>query len=124
MPPWLLRFFCALALVMTAYAHKPPALTAAAPADLALYVLPDGSVPTLCISGHGEEQDDDHRHDGVACEFCRIAGSVAMPAPPADAAALEIAFAEARFAALTSALRAAAAFEPAAPPQGPPFLSV
>ena len=68
------------ALIMAGFAHRPVDFSASQDADLAGYVLPDGTLPVLCLtdnngsgSGHKVHQD--------ACDFCRLASSVALPAP-------------------------------------------
>jgi len=69
------RLALAMALVLAAFAHRPAAATPSGMTALqiARYVLPDGSLPVLCLPGH---------EGGVAadiCEFCLIAGSAAPP---------------------------------------------
>lgn len=74
------RAICTIALMLTAFAHKPVALANYDGGNLAAYVLPDGSLPILCLT----DLDGDGRPDGVSthCEFCRIASSVDLPEPP------------------------------------------
>ncbi|MBO6639272.1 MAG: hypothetical protein JJ920_16425 [Roseitalea sp.] len=64
-------------LVMAAFAHRPAAPTPSGMTalEMAQYVLPDGSLPVLCLPGQ-----DGHISGGF-CEFCLIAGSAAPPAP-------------------------------------------
>lgn len=113
-----LRMFCAMLLVSLAFAHRPA--MAAPVMDMASYVLPDGSVSSLCLPGEDGKQD---KHVDRGCEACRIASSIAMPLPPADAenitagvAAIIFAFAPERFHRLN--------FPPNAPPRGPPSFQV
>lgn len=81
------RVLCAIALLCIGLAHKPPVVFAASvPAgDVAEYILPDGTLPVLCLPG----QDDDgkaHSHDfapGSGCEACRLSASLLLPPPPA-----------------------------------------
>lgn len=73
------RLALVVALVLAAFAHRPAALTPTGMTALqiARYVLPDGSLPVLCLPG---------RDNGVAgsfCEFCLVAGNAAPPAPGA-----------------------------------------
>lgn len=65
------------ALVMTAFAHRPaaPTPTGMSALEMAQYVLPDGSLPVLCLPG------EDGGISGSFCEFCLIAGGAAPPAP-------------------------------------------
>ncbi|MCI5078227.1 hypothetical protein [Oricola sp.] len=75
------RAFCVLSLILAAFSHRP-ALARDTDAAAQAFVFPDGSVATNCLTGGG----DDGGHGGApeSCEFCRIAGSVAVPAPPAE----------------------------------------
>ncbi len=77
-----MRGFCALALILVAFAHQPAAVSGipgAGTADLAAYALPDGSLPEFCITGLG----DGGETPSVLgpCEFCRVAGTVLLPPP-------------------------------------------
>ncbi|AKI01404.1 hypothetical protein IMCC20628_02708 [Hoeflea sp. IMCC20628] len=77
----LVRMLCALSLLLVAFAHKPLISSAAASAyagvNVADYVLPDGTLPDLCLDGEGTGKH------GVAspCEACRIVSSVDLPSP-------------------------------------------
>jgi hypothetical protein len=91
---WLVRILCAIALVFVGLAHQVPAAAedALSPAALAQYVLPDGTLPTLCVTvvdDHGKE------HGKIAhlnpCEACRIGASVVLP-QPADITGARIGF--------------------------------
>ncbi|MEM5473633.1 hypothetical protein WNZ14_18025 [Hoeflea sp. AS60] len=72
---------CALSLLLVAFAHQPLTLPAGAAAyagvDIADYVLPDGTLPDLCLDG-GE---DGHHSVSSHCEACRIVSSVDLPSP-------------------------------------------
>jgi hypothetical protein len=79
---WTVRMLCALALLFVGFAHRPPAL-ADRTADFSAYLLPDGTLPSLCITvtdGGGKDPSDHHLH-GQGCEACRISASVLLPAP-------------------------------------------
>jgi hypothetical protein len=119
-PTALLHVLCMLALVMAAFAHKPAFAAPGAPAE-ALIVLPDGSTPVICFGG--SDGDGGGRHDTIPCEFCRIAGSAALAAPPAV-----LAFVTGGSADLLPLPRGrtapAATWPPAAPPRGPPLRTV
>lgn len=73
--------FCALSLLLVAFAHKPLLSSAAASGyvgvDIADYVLPDGTLPDLCLGG----EEDGHHFIAGHCEACRIFGSVDLPSP-------------------------------------------
>lgn len=89
---WGVRLICALALIMVGFAHKPPASNHPVFnfAELAAYTLPDGTIPTLCITVTDHEHPDHHEHDGhlaKGCEACRIAAATLFPSPPNNAGA-------------------------------------
>lgn len=76
------RILCALALLAVGFAHKPPVIqqTTFTSAELALYTLPDGTLPDLCLT----DKDGGGTHHGVAgtgCEACRITASIVLPCP-------------------------------------------
>ncbi len=92
---WALRILCAVALVFVGLAHQAPIAAAgdAGPAELAQYVLPDGTLPTLCVTV--TDAPDQGQHDKThshGCEACRIGASILLPAP-ADVAGAPIPFA-------------------------------
>jgi hypothetical protein len=76
------RLICVIALVMVGFAHKP---AAAEPVSLrfAAYILPDGTLPTLCVTDNGSPKSDPggvlHDH---GCDACRLSGAILMPEPP------------------------------------------
>lgn len=80
----IVRVLCALSLLLVAFAHKPlvsPATASAyAGVDVAEFVLPDGTLPDICLTG---EDDGPHHFAGNHCEACRIVSSVDLP-PPFD----------------------------------------
>ncbi len=115
-----IRFAVVAALVLAAFAHR--AVNAEpVPAELAAYVLPDGTLPDICLTG--DTNDTGHDHGTVACEFCLIAGGAALAAPVADASAVHRSIASAD---LNVAARTDLSPFPAcatAPVRGPPSLS-
>ena len=113
----LLRVLLSLALLMTAFAHRPAVATPAF--DAAAYVLPDGSLPVLCLPSGGKT---DGSVSSGACEFCRLASSVVLPEPPADPDRLP-SHAAWRPRPLPEAAAGRSSEFPAAPPQGPPALA-
>lgn len=89
-----MRILCTLALVFVGFAHQVPALAGdqLSSEELAQYVLPDGSLPTLCVT----VTDDTGRGHGkighlTGCEACRISASVVLPTP-ADVVGAHIGF--------------------------------
>lgn len=73
----LVRLALIAALAMAAFAHRPaaPTPTGMSVLEMAQYVLPDGSLPVLCLPGQ------DGGTSASLCEFCLIAGGAAPPAP-------------------------------------------
>ena len=65
-------------LVMAAFAHRaaPPTPSGMTLAEIAQYVLPDGSLPVLCLPGEDGHVTVSH------CEFCLIAGAASLAAEP------------------------------------------
>ncbi|WP_097141761.1 hypothetical protein [Rhizobium subbaraonis] len=81
----LLRIFCAIALLCVGFAHKPPVLPLAPSSlpidEVAQYVLPDGTLPVLCLpSEDGKAKHQDHTF-GPGCEACRLSASIILPSP-------------------------------------------
>jgi hypothetical protein len=79
----VVRILCVLALVMVGFAHKPLAALPTA-VQFAAYILPDGTLPTLCVTDNGAQKGDPSRalHD-TGCDACRLAATILMPEPPA-----------------------------------------
>lgn len=112
----------ALALVMVAFAHKPITLSPAYGADLAAYVLPDGTVPAICHDG--ENGKDPHKaHGDHGCEACRISAGAMLPAAPVVASIAAPRLLQHRLA-VASLVADGKRLRPGAPPQGPPALQV
>lgn len=78
----LLHMLCACALLLVASVHQVPARSSAAPAtiDLTAYMLPDGTLPVLCLSpDEGDAPGGGaHRH---GCDACRIAATSELLTP-------------------------------------------
>lgn len=91
---WGLRILCAVALVFVGFAHQAPAAAAdPGPAEFSEYVLPDGTLPTLCVTVSDTSDQGQHgKAHSHGCEACRIGASTLLPAP-ADVAGLPIPFA-------------------------------
>ncbi|MBY3135360.1 hypothetical protein [Rhizobium laguerreae] len=81
---WALRILCAVALVFVGFAHQLPAAAAGEfdPAKLAQYALPDGTLPTLCVTTTDKSGQDQHdKAHSHGCEACRISTSILLRAP-------------------------------------------
>ena len=118
----LIHVMCICALALTAFAHKAPASAEIVLAQPTAYALPDGSLPILCLTvedGEGTSHPASHKYQ--PCEFCRIAGSVALSLPPVIAGFQHRPDQSKSPVMPVSAILVADGFQPAAPPQGPPF---
>lgn len=79
----LMRIFCAIGLILIGFAHKPPQILTIIPySELALYVMPDGSLPVICSSDMHGDADASHIGDFAFCEACLLSGSALPPVPP------------------------------------------
>lgn len=118
----LTRIVCAIALLFVGLLHKPPSVSASVftPAELAVYTLPDGTVPVLCLPSE-DGASKKHSHDfGSGCEACRLASAILLPEPlridSAIASSEADRFAPVRYEAFYRQL-----FPPNASPRAPPF---
>ncbi|NNU39521.1 hypothetical protein G9X64_24210 [Rhizobium sophorae] len=115
---WALRILCAVALVFVGFAHQLPAAAAGEfdPAELSQYVLPDGTLSTLCVTTADKSGQDQHDKAHLhGCEACRISTSILPPAP-VDIAGAVIPFA----AAVELPIRTEAFHRQLFPPNGGP----
>jgi len=115
----LVRMLCALSLLLVAFAHRPLALETVpslSSADVASFMLPDGTLPDLCLTG---ENDGADHFAASHCEACRIASSVDVP-PPFDAYVITRWSAQAELSIHDNARLAYPALRPGASPRGPP----
>lgn len=115
----LVRMLCALSLLLVAFAHKPLASTDAgsnyADAEIASFVLPDGTLPEICLTN-----EDSGRHAAAnPCEACRLSASVDLPSR-LDIFAINLWFAAAELAVPEDARFIYPALRPGASPRGPP----
>jgi hypothetical protein len=91
---WAARVLCVIALVFVAFAHQVPVLAEQAE-DFSAYLLPDGTLPTLCVKASDEDGGKDapnHKLHTHGCEACRIGTSVMLPFPT-DVVGVDVAFA-------------------------------
>ena len=117
-----LRILCAVALLSVGFAHRP-AMAANVPSavELAQYVLPDGTMPDLCLDGM---VDGKEKHaTPIKCEACRIGSAMLLPAP-ADLAGAALAFRRVSALPLVEEALHSKRERPGSPPRAPPFLSV
>ena len=116
-----LRILCAVALLFVGFAHQPAVASGPSALELAQYVLPDGTIPDLCLDGM---VDGKTRHAAPGkCEACRIGGAMLMP-EPADLDGSILAFRRVAALPLVAEALHSRRERPGAPPRAPPFLSV
>jgi hypothetical protein len=75
------RLICALALMMVGFAHQPVVAQPAA-VQFAAYVLPDGTLPTLCVYDDGSRSQPAKGIHDHGCDACRLAAAILMPEAP------------------------------------------
>ncbi|KQV70283.1 hypothetical protein [Rhizobium sp. Root1220] len=80
---WLVRMTCAMALIFVGFAHQAPAFADGAfvPAEFAEYVLPDGTLPVICIAGKTDGKHTHGKAHAYGCEACRISASILLRRP-------------------------------------------
>lgn len=115
-----LRILCALALLSVGFAHRPAMAAGPDAFELARYVLPDGTMPDLCID---DMVDGKTGHAAPPkCEACRISGDLLMP-EPADLSGVALAFRHVAVRPHAGEALHQRRERPGAPPRAPPFLS-
>lgn len=81
------RVLSALALLFLSFAHQPAFARQITPEMAADYRLPDGSIGDICFGLDGVDgKSHGSSHEGLApvCDYCRLAASVLLPAPPSE----------------------------------------
>lgn len=111
-----LRLFCAALLIALGFAHRPMAAPAM-PMDMAAYMLPDGTIPALCLPDHDTGKPG--KDMAPRCEACRISSAAVLPMPSCEAAAIAPATERVAFIATPERFHRLV-FPPNAPPRGPP----
>ena len=117
----MVRVLCTLALLFVGFAHKPPVVgqQAISATELAHYVLPDGTMPDLCLSsGHGKDSHGGN-DEGFGCEACRLSSSVLLPVPQLGAGEPILAGVD-RHVAFRTEAHYRQLFPPNTAPRGPP----
>jgi hypothetical protein len=78
-----MRMICAVALLFLGLAHQAAAAVSHDEADFQSgYVLPDGSIPILCIALRDSDGKIVLKR---GCEVCRLAASTILPSPGGEA---------------------------------------
>jgi hypothetical protein len=79
----MVRIICALALLFVGFAHKPPVTDSypVPPTEVAHYILPDGTLPVLCLPSQDGTIKHGHPDAASGCEACRLTTSVLVPSP-------------------------------------------
>lgn len=119
---WAVRILCALALVSVGFAHQLPATIGGGggPTDYAAYALPDGSLPTICVTVTDDTGKASHDHaDNHGCEACRISATAMLPSP-ADTAGAPVGYAVAEAPPLQAVVFHRHPFPPNTGPRAPP----
>ncbi len=115
-----LRILCAVALLSVGFAHRPASADEPGVFELAQYVLPDGTMPDICLNDRVAGRTG--HVTPTKCEACRIGGGLLMP-EPADLTGTALAFRHAAaLPPVEEALRPRRD-RPGAPPRAPPFLA-
>ncbi|WP_457582585.1 hypothetical protein [Ensifer canadensis] len=76
------RIFCALVFAVFALVQLPAGAAMRAAPDMAAYVLPDGSLPDLCVTGH-DDPDGKGGTKAHGCQSCCLASPLLLPTPQA-----------------------------------------
>ncbi|MGE0500124.1 MAG: hypothetical protein AB7I79_00560 [Rhizobiaceae bacterium] len=114
------RFIGVLALVLVAFAHRPPALAPASGFDASAWAFPDGSVPVICVTlPTGEGQTPAGQRHALPCDACIVSAALAVPAPGVPAAA-SIEWSPVFLPRMGRVAASPAAWPPSAPPTAPP----
>ncbi len=115
-----LRILCAVALLFVGFAHQPASATQPTALELTQYVLPDGTMPDICLN---DMVDGKVKHVApVKCEACRIGSAMLVP-QPADFTGAVLAFRHISALPLVEEALRSRRERPGAPPRAPPFLS-
>lgn len=114
----VVRWLCALSLVLAVFAHRP-VLTTDLETDALPYAWATDDVLPLCLpsASHGS---DSQQKASKGCEYCRVAGAVMFPEP------IQVADAGYRYPVRPDFVSTAAhprksAWQRAALPRGPPY---
>lgn len=119
---FMVRVLCALALLLVGFAHKPPVVDryGISPAEIAQYVLPDGTIADLCLTSEDGMSHPHGQPSWTGCEACRLTASALLPMPT-DAFGKPIPREIARFVPIRGKSVYRQLFPPNALPRGPPF---
>jgi len=74
------RIVCVIALLFLGLAHRPPAASATmlSPAEIAALVLPDGTLPELCLPGTDADGKVKPHAAKSDCEACQISATALL----------------------------------------------
>jgi len=80
---WLVRMACAIALLFVGFGHQAPASAAStfAQGEFAEYVLPDGTLPVICIADKDSRVQPHGKKHQSECEACLVSSAVILPTP-------------------------------------------
>lgn len=122
LPVVLLRLLCVVAVLLGGFTKSLSATPLRSTVgDLALYTLPDGSLPPLCVPGTNDDGSTGKSGAAHVCDLCLLGASAFLVGP---GPALLLALCPVRQSATDQQLRPEAFyrqfFPPHAPPIGPP----
>jgi hypothetical protein len=108
-----------LALVMVGFAHRPLMAAPYDGVDMTAYLLPDGTLPVICVDGKADDKPEKMAYHG--CDACRLSASILLAEPPV--AMVRIAHsAPADLAAIRRIFLPQRLYPPNARPRAPPVL--
>ncbi|GFZ93123.1 hypothetical protein GCM10011497_23990 [Elstera cyanobacteriorum] len=123
LPAFLLRLLCAVAVLWGGMTRSNPAFSVAPmAADLALYALPDGSLPLLCLPG-GADDATGKTMAGHLCDLCLLGVSVLPLGAGSPVLRVHLPVQQVDFLPRPEALYRQF-FPPQAPPIGPPTRAI
>ena len=65
-----------LVTVLFGFAHRPLSIAdTGVPTDLAQYALPDGSIPTICVTDGAEGKSNPSKRAIIICDACLVSAS-------------------------------------------------
>ncbi|PYB70036.1 hypothetical protein DMY87_22405 [Rhizobium wuzhouense] len=119
-----IRMICVIALVLLGLAHRPPvpAIPVLDPSEVARLILPDGTLPELCLPGTDQDGKSKTHTAASDCEACRISAAIALPAP-ADLVGIRLPVAIAAVLPQPAEAHYRQLFPPNSAPRAPPILT-
>ena len=78
-----LRILCSLAFLLLGFANSHPTANAASvkTIEIASYILPDGSLPVLCLPSEAGKTQHHKSDSKISCDACRHVTASILPLP-------------------------------------------